>query len=142
MKNYTVGPNDTISKIILREYAIGYSNWSAELMDCMIRYISVLNQKDINLYDNIASNNASDPDTIRPGDILTIPDDLEEAAASPIFRSINNNSCGALFNTADTFTPDATPDAKNNKYLWWLGGGLLALGAIYFITKKKSKKRK
>ena len=140
MKNYTVGPNDSISKIILREYAIGYSNWSAELMDCMIRYISILNGKDLSLYDNIASNNILDPDTIKPGQVLIIPNDLDEAAADPIFRSINQNACGAIFNTADAFTPGATPDAKNNKYLWWLGGGLLALGAIYFITKKKKRK--
>ena len=136
MKNYTVGPNDSISKIILREYAIGYSNWSAELMDCMIRYISILNEKDLSLYDNIASNNILDPDTIKPGQILIIPNDLDEAAADPRFKTINANACGALFDTADTFAPDQ----KNNKYLWWLGGGLLALGAIYFITKKKKRK--
>jgi hypothetical protein len=136
MKNYTVGPGDTISKIILREYAIDSPTWSATLMDCMIRYISILNGKDLSLYDNIASNNILDPDTIKPGQILIIPDSIAEAAADPRFKTINANACGALFDTADTFAPDQ----KNNKYLWWLGYGLLAVGTIYFLTKKKKRK--
>jgi hypothetical protein len=136
MKNYTVGSGDTISKIIFREYAIDTPNFTTTLLDCLIRYISILNGKDLSLYDNIASNNALDPDTIKPGDILIIPDSIAEAAADPRFKSINQNSCGALFDTADTFSPDQ----KNNKYLWWLGYGLLAVGAIYFLTKKKKRK--
>jgi hypothetical protein len=138
MKNYTVGPGDTISRIILREYAIDAPNWSSTLMDCMIRYISVLNGKDLALYDNIDSHNILDPDSLKPNQVLIIPDSIAEAAADPKFKAINNNACGALFNTADAFIPAK----KNNKYLWWIGGGLIALGAIYFLTKKKKGKHR
>jgi hypothetical protein len=136
MKNYTVVPGDSLSRIILREYAIDSPIWSAELMDCMIKYLSILNNRNINLYDNLYSNDITDPDNLKPGQILSIPDSLNEAAADPRFKTINANACGALLNTADTFTPDQ----KNNKYLWWLGYGLLAVGTIYFLTKKKKRK--
>lgn len=136
MKNYTVVPGDTISRIVFREYAIDAPTWNAEIFDCLIRYVAVLNNKDLALYDNINTNVAADPDSLKPNTVLTIPDSIAEAAADPIFQSINNNSCGALFNTADVFTPDQ----KNNKYWWWLGGGLLAVGAIYLLTKKKKRK--
>jgi hypothetical protein len=137
MKNYTVVPGDTISRIVFREYAIGSNTWSAELFDCLIRYVAVLNNKDLALYDNINTNVAADPDSLKVDQVLIIPDSIEEAAADPVFQAINNNSCGALFNTADVFSPDQ----KNNKYWWWLGGGLLAVGAIYLLSKKKKKRK-
>jgi hypothetical protein len=136
MKNYTVVPGDTISRIVFREYAIDAPTWSAEIFDCLIRYVAVLNNKDLALYDNINTNVAADPDSLKVNQVLVIPESIAEAAADPIFQAINNNSCGALFNTADVFTPDT----KNNKYLWWIGYGLLAVGAIYFLSKKKKSK--
>jgi hypothetical protein len=136
MKNYTVGQGDTISKIVLREYSLETTNFTSTLFDCLIRYVAVINGKDLALYDNIPQNKLEDPDSLKPGQVLVLPDSIAEAAADPRFKAINDNSCGAIFDTADTFTPDQ----KNNKYWWWLGGGLIAIGAIYLITKKKKRR--
>lgn len=146
MKEYTVVSGDTISKIVLREYSNTTTNWNSTLFDCLIRYVAVINNRDLALFDNVPSNSVNDPDSLKPGQRLILPNDIAEAAADPIFQTINNGDCYALFNTADTFTPDVTtpdtftPDQKNNKYWWWLGGGLLALGAIYLITQNKKKR--
>lgn len=136
MKNYTVVSGDTISKIVLREYSNTTTAWSDVLFDCLIRYIAVINNKDLALYDNIDTARIEDPDSLKPNQVLILPDSIAEAVADPRFKTINNGACYALFDTADVYSPDQ----KNNKYWWWLGGGLLALGAIYLITKNKKKR--
>lgn len=134
MKQYTVGQGDTISKIVLREYSLDTTAWSADLFDCLIKYVSVINGKDLALYDNIPQNVIEDPDSLKPGQVLTIPENLNEALLDPRFQEINNGACGQLFNRPGS---SAAPD--NKKYMYWIGGGLIALAAIYFLTKKKKR---
>lgn len=138
MKNYTVVSGDTIWKIVRNQYMSTIPNWTETLGDCLVRYISLLNGKDLSLYDGVDSHVAADPDSLKVNQVLIIPESIAEAAADPLFKTINDGACYALFNTADTFV---APAKKNTKYLWWIGGGLIALGAIYFLTKKKKKKR-
>ena len=127
--NYTVRSGDTMSKIILLQYAID-NKVDSTLLDCLIRYVSTINNRNVDLYDNIDSNRIEDPDSLKPGQVLIIPDTLEQIYADPIWQQF---SCYQA--------PRATPDQNNNKW-WWIGGGLLALGAIYFLTKKKKGKRR
>jgi LPXTG-motif cell wall-anchored protein len=128
--NYTVRSGDTMSKIILLQYAID-NKVDSTLLDCLIRYVSTINNRNVDLYDNIDSNRIEDPDSLKPGQVLIIPDTLQEIYADPIWKQF----------TCYQAPSNATPDQKNNKWLW-IGGGLLALGAIYFLTKKKKGKRR
>jgi len=131
MRNYTVGPGDTISKIILREFALD-NVIEAPLFDCLIRYVAVINGRDLNLYDNIASNNSMDPDSLKPGKILVIPETLNEALTDTRFQEINDGACGRLVNTNT-----ATPAPKIKMWPVYAGLGLLAL---LLLTKKKRRK--
>jgi hypothetical protein len=137
MQNYTVVSGDSISKIVLAKYSGTTTAWSQTLFDCLIRYVSLINGKDLSLYDFIDTHVAADPDSLKVNQVLIIPDSIAEAVADPLFKTINNGSCYALFNISDTFIPAK----KDSKYLWWIGGGIITLGAIYFLTKKKKKKR-
>jgi LysM domain len=138
MKNYTVVSGDTIWKIVRNQYMGTIPIWTETLGDCLVRYISLLNGKNLSLYDGVDLHVAADPDSLKVNQVLIIPESIAEAAADPLFKTINDGACYALFNTSDTFTPAK----KDNKYLWWIGGGLIALGAIYFLTKKKKGKRR
>jgi hypothetical protein len=126
---YTIRTGDTISKLILLQYGID-NQVDSTLLDCLIRYISTINGRNVDLYDSIATNNPLDPDSLKPGQTLLIPDTLQEIYADPIWKQF-----------ACYQAPNATPDQNNNKW-WWIGGGLIALGAIYLLTKKKKGKRR
>lgn len=133
MKNYTVVSGDTLSKIILREYALT-NVIDSTLLDCLIRYIATINGKDVSLYDNINTNRIEDPDSLKPNQILTIPNDLNEVYADPLWQQFACASPASISGSGTTPT-------NMNKW-WWIGGGLIALGAIYFLTKKKKRKRR
>lgn len=134
MKNYTVGPGDTISRIILRELTV--SNTEAGLFpksfDCLIRYVALLNNKDLSLYDNIPQNVISDPDSLKPGQVLIIPETLEEAYNDELFKQVNNGACGKLISGASS----ASPAKKMNLWPMYALGGL----ALFLLFRKKKKK--
>jgi hypothetical protein len=134
MKNYTVRSGDTLSKIILFEYGLT-NNIGTDLLDCLIRYIATINGKDVSLYDNINTNRIEDPDSLKPNQVLTIPNDLNEVYADPLWQQF---ACAA---PAPSTLPSGSTGNNMQKW-WWIGGGLLALGAIYFLTKKKKGKRR
>ena len=134
MKNYTVGSGDTLSKIILREYGLTNAI-DANLLDCLIRYIATINGKDVSLYDNINTNRIEDPDSLKPNQVLTIPNELAEVYADPLWQQF---ACAA---PAPSTLPSTSTQTNMQKW-WWIGGGLIALGAIYFLTKKKKGKRR
>jgi hypothetical protein len=133
MKNYTVRSGDTLSKIILLEYGIDNAVDST-LLDCLIRYVATINGKDVSLYDNIYTSNILDPDSLKPGQTLLIPDSLQEIYADPLWQQF---ACATSPLTSGSGTP-----STNMKKWWWIGGGLIALGAIYLLTKKKKGKRR
>lgn len=134
MKNYTVGPGDTISRIILRELTV--SNTEAGLFpgsfDCLIKYVALLNNKDLSLYDNIDSRNVNDPDSLKPGQILVIPETLEEAYNDELFKQVNNGACGRLVGGE----VQTAPAKKMNLWPVYAGLGLLAL---LLLTRKKKR---
>lgn len=136
MKNYTVGAGDTISRIVLREYAID-NTLQPGIFDCLIRYVAVINNKDLALYDNISSGVIADPDSLKPGQVLIFPETVQEAFQDPRFKAINGGACG------DILTNNVEPDPSLEKpkmNLWpvYAGLGLLAL----LLLKKKKKRRK
>lgn len=135
MKNYTVGPGDTISRIILRELTV--SNTEAGLFpgsfDCLIKYVALLNNKDLTLYDNIDSRNVNDPDSLKPGQILVIPETLEEAYNDELFKQVNNGACGRLVGGE----VQTAPAKKMNLWPVYAGLGLLAL---LLLTRKKKRR--
>jgi hypothetical protein len=132
MKNYTVGPGDTISGIILREFGIDHA-LSEQLWDCLIRYVAVINGKDLNLYDNISSGVIADPDSLKPGQILVFPETLEEAYADSRFQQINAGACGNLVNTN-------TESAPHKMKMWPVYAGLGLLALLLLTKKKKGRK--
>lgn len=133
MKNYTVQSGDTLSKIILLEYGLNNAV-DSNLLDCLIRYIATINGKDVSLYDNINTNRIEDPDSLKPNQVLLIPESLQEIYADPLWQQF---ACAAPASVSGS----GTPSTNINKW-WWIGGGLVALAAIYFFTKKKKGKRR
>jgi hypothetical protein len=136
MKNYTVGPGDTISRIIIREYAID-NVLQPGIFDCLIRYVAVINNKDLSLYDNINTNILADPDSLKPGVVLVIPDNVKEAFADPRFKEINGGACGALLE--NNIEPDPAIDKPKMK-LWPVYAGIGLLAFLLLTRKKKRKK--
>ena len=132
MKNYTVGPGDTISRIILREYAID-NTLQPGIFDCLIRYVSVINNKDLSLYDNINTNVLADPDSLKPGVVLVIPETVQEAFQDIRFKEINAGACGTLLE--NNIEPDPALNKPKMK-LWPVYAGL-GLLALFLLTKKK-----
>jgi hypothetical protein len=134
MKNITVGRGDTISKIVLREFVPSndVEDIEPQLFDCLIRYIAVINGKDLNLYDNIAQNKLEDPDSLKPGQILVFPETLVEALNDEVFKQINAGACGRL-GQQQSETP--APKMK----LWPVYAGL-GLFALLLLTRKKKRR--
>lgn len=131
MKNYTVGPGDTISRIILREFAID-NNLQPGIFDCLIRYVALLNNKDLALYDNIPQNVLADPDSLKPGQILIIPETLEEAYNDELFKQVNNGACGNLVG-------GGTQQTATKMKLWPVYAGI-GLIALLLLTRKKKRR--
>ena len=136
MKNYRVGPGDTISRIIIREYAID-KFLQPGIFDCLIRYVAVINNKDLSLYDNINTNILADPDSLKPGVVLVIPDNVEEAFSDPRFKEINGGACGALLE--NNIEPDPALDKPKMK-LWPIYASIGLLAFLLLTRKKKRKK--
>ena len=136
MKNLTVGRNDTISKIVLREFVPSnrVEDIEPQLFDCLIRYVAVINGKDLNLYDNIPQNVIEDPDSLKPGQVLVFPETLVEALNDEVFKQINAGACGRL--GQPTFPNNPKP-MKMNLWPVYAGLGLLAL---LLLTRKKKRR--
>ena len=133
MKNYTVQSGDTLSKIILLEYGLNNAV-DSNLLDCLIRYIATINGKDVSLYDNINTNRIEDPDSLKPRQVLILPESLQEIYADPLWQQF---ACAVPASVSGSGT-----QSTDMKKWWWIGGGLVALAAIYFLTKKKKSKRR
>lgn len=136
MKNYTVISGDSISGIIKKEYNID-NTVQPGIFDCLIRYVSVINNKDLSLYDYINTNILADPDSIKPGVVLVIPDNVQEAFADARFKEINGGACGALLE--NNIEPDPAIDKPKMK-LWPIYAGVGLLAFLLFTRKKKRKK--
>lgn len=134
MKNITVQRGDTISKIVLREFVPSnrVENIEPQLFDCLIRYVAVINGKDLNLYDNIAQNVIEDPDSLKPGQVLVFPETLVEALNDEVFKQINAGACGKLGQQQSE-----TPAKKMKLWPVYAGLGLLAL---LLLTKRKKRR--
>jgi hypothetical protein len=134
MKNITVRSGDTISKLVLREFVPSNraEDIEPQLFDCLIRYIAVINGKNLNLYDNISQNVIEDPDSLKPGQILVFPETLVEGLNDPRFKEINEGACGRLGQQqSETLAP------KMKLWPVYAGLGLLAL---LLLTRKKKRR--
>jgi len=105
---------------------------------CLAQWIGNFNGKNWNLYDNKPSADITDPDTLKPGDVIKIPAPfaIEVVQDKNLMRCIVTRLGLQFQDNEQPVTPFPAETSSNKKNLL-IGGGLLLL--LLLLIKKEKK---